>query len=425
MRKLAQEYTLDGTGIEIDNFSIADRYEYYTVIGTATAIGNYNISVSGTPTKADSFLFRWRGVLDISGGQTFSILGTSITENQLLYDFDAVCSYNGTTWDVLIDRNSTGVTSETINYKLDSVTNAVLAEMADLTLKGNISGGTANPSDIPISTIKSEIGAWNTDGNSGLTAGTNFLGTTDNVDLVFKRGGVESGRLTLTESNTSFGLSSLLSRTTSTGATAIGTSALTSNTTGNFNTAIGVGALATITTGTNCVAIGHSADVTSVNAISRIALGTSASATADYQFAISGDITTVKFHSAELSTGLVIEDRSTVSANATVTLTVAQVRTGYITSTSAAPTTLTLPTGALLGAELGATQGTIHRFYVDNTAGASTVTVAVAVDGILSAAAVANAASFGLLTVPTGATGVAEFTIMFTSATTYCFSRTA
>lgn len=43
------------------------------------------------------------------------------------------------------------------------------------------------------STINS-VGAWTTSGNSGTLAGTNFLGTTDNVDLVVKRGGSEQLR---------------------------------------------------------------------------------------------------------------------------------------------------------------------------------------------------------------------------------------
>jgi hypothetical protein len=120
-----------------------------------------------------------------------------------------------------------------------------------------------------------------------------------------------------------------------------------------------------------------------------------------------------------------IVNHSTTAANSTSTLTAAQIITGYITSTSAAGTTLTLPTGTLLGTAVGATQGTILVFYVDNTAGASTVTIAVAVNGILSAAAVAgSSAGFGLLTVPSGVTGLAEFTIMFSSSTAYVFSRT-
>lgn len=111
--------------------------------------------------------------------------------------------------------------------------------------------------------------------------------------------------------------------------------------------------------------------------------------------------------------------------NATATATADQVASGYITSTSAAATTITLPTGTLLGAQLGATAGTILDLYIDNTAGANTVTIAVAVNGILSAAAAANGASQGLLTVPSGVTGQACFRLMFSSATAYTFTRIA
>lgn len=112
--------------------------------------------------------------------------------------------------------------------------------------------------------------------------------------------------------------------------------------------------------------------------------------------------------------------------NSTGTATAAQVATGYITSTSGAATTITLPTGTLLGAALGATQGTTLDLYVDNTAGANTVTIAVAVNGILSDAAVTSGAvAFGDLTIASGVTGLGRFTIMFSSATAYVFTRTA
>jgi hypothetical protein len=117
---------------------------------------------------------------------------------------------------------------------------------------------------------------------------------------------------------------------------------------------------------------------------------------------------------------------TTAAINATATATAAQVATGYITSTSVAPVTITLPTGTLLGANIGAAAGTILDLYIDNTAGASTVTIAVATNGILSAAAAAgSAAGAGLLTVPSGVTGLACFTLMFSSATAYVFTRTA
>ena len=88
---------------------------------------------------------------------------------------------------------------------------------------------------------------------------------------------------------------------------------------------------------------------------------------------------------------------------------------------------MTLPTGTLLGAQLGAKQGDIFDLYIDNTAssGSGVVTLAVATNGIKSDAANTTAGSFGQLTVAAGATGVGRFTLMFTSATAYVFTRTA
>jgi hypothetical protein len=116
---------------------------------------------------------------------------------------------------------------------------------------------------------------------------------------------------------------------------------------------------------------------------------------------------------------------TTAAINATATATAAQVATGYITSTSAAATTITLPTGTLLGAELGAVKGTVFDLYVDNTGGANIVTIAVAVNGILSSGAADTPGSFGDLTIAAGATGLARYTLMFSSATAYVFTRTA
>jgi len=129
------------------------------------------------------------------------------------------------------------------------------------------------------------------------------------------------------------------------------------------------------------------------------------------------------------TSNLVFTDQNhplTAAINATATATAAQVATGYITSTSALATTITLPTGTDLGTALGATRGTTLDLYVDNTAGANTVTIAVATNGILSAAAAAGAgAGAGLLTVPSGVTGIGCFRIVFASATAYVFSRIA
>jgi len=116
---------------------------------------------------------------------------------------------------------------------------------------------------------------------------------------------------------------------------------------------------------------------------------------------------------------------ATSAINATGTASAAAVATGYITSTSAAATTITLPTGTALGAEIGAVKGTVLDLYIDNTGGANTVTIAVNTNAILSTAAADTAGSFGDLTVASGATGLARYTLMFSSPTAYVFTRTA
>ena len=128
------------------------------------------------------------------------------------------------------------------------------------------------------------------------------------------------------------------------------------------------------------------------------------------------------------TTNLVFTDQNhptTAAINATATATAEQVATGYITSTSAAATTITLPTGTALGTAIGAVRGTVLELYVDNTAGANAVTIAVNTNAILSSAAADTAGSFGDLTIAAGATGIARYTIMFASATAYVFTRTA
>jgi len=120
-----------------------------------------------------------------------------------------------------------------------------------------------------------------------------------------------------------------------------------------------------------------------------------------------------------------LTEPTAAAINATAAATAAEVATGYITSTSAAGTSITFPTGTLLGTELGATGGTIFELVVDNTAGANTVTMVVGVNAILSDAATTTAASFGDITIASGVTGMARFTLLFSSATAYTITRTA
>lgn len=132
--------------------------------------------------------------------------------------------------------------------------------------------------------------AWSLTGNSGTTSGTNFIGTTDNISLLFKVNNYKSGWLDVVHSNTGFGMLSLYSNTTGEQNAAFGYKALMDNTEGNYNTASGYQALENmlsgldnvgigwqsghiLTTGSNNVAIGSGADFDANNTQNAIALG--------------------------------------------------------------------------------------------------------------------------------------------------------
>jgi hypothetical protein len=126
--------------------------------------------------------------------------------------------------------------------------------------------------------------------------------------------------------------------------------------------------------------------------------------------------------SAIFSQGILVEHANTAAVNATATISAAELAKGYVTSTSAAATTITLPTATLLGTQLGATKGTVFTFYVDNTAGANTVTVAVGV-GIVTQSVLTGGET---LTIANSATeGIGTFQIVFSSATAAVLSRIA
>lgn len=107
------------------------------------------------------------------------------------------------------------------------------------------------------------------------------------------------------------------------------------------------------------------------------------------------------------------------AVNITGAITAAELAGGLVTSTSAAGVTATLPTATLLATQLGAAQGTIFEFVVDNSAGANTVTVAVNTGITVGTTAVTGGDS---LTVST-AQVLGVFRLTFTSTTAAILRR--
>lgn len=346
--------TLDGTGTEIPALNVDDNYGVYILEGAAIAIGNYAIVPTGTPTVGLTYKFLYRATLDITtNGTTFSLFGSPLfTQEQLLNHWDAYCVWNGTSWEVIlhmnflesnivnannigsvtgsvIANNSLDLGTKGIALSLDtakianlavttakinnlavtdakindvdgsklvaaSVANSKLATMADQTVKANVSGGVASPSDVSITTLLSGK-VWGLQGNSGTTPGTDFVGTTDANDLVFKTNNVESGRLNLALLNASYGYQALTSVTIGASNVALGYQAGQNVSTGSSNTIVGKDAGSVLTTGDKNTLIGASANVGDSFGEGRIAIGVNANATQDYQFAIPDNVTTIKF----------------------------------------------------------------------------------------------------------------------------------
>ncbi len=131
--------------------------------------------------------------------------------------------------------------------------------------------------------------AWSLTGNT-INAVTNFLGSTNNADVVFRRSNVRAG--SIAQFNTSLGVNAMVSLTTGTQNVAIGTNALDSNiisggntavgydalqsTTGDYNTAYGNSALFSLAAGTSNCAFGYNALNNQTSGINNIGIGTGA-----------------------------------------------------------------------------------------------------------------------------------------------------
>lgn len=146
---------------------------------------------------------------------------------------------------------------------------------------------------------------WSLTGNAGTNATTNFIGTTDGQDLVFKTNNSKSMVLTQNgklyfypgdnlfigdstgpgnsgSGNTGIGGYALYSNTTGSYNTGIGNSPLWKNTTGSYNTALGYIANAYNTTGNWNAAVGYDAMSTNTTGASNTAVGA---------FALSANVT--------------------------------------------------------------------------------------------------------------------------------------
>lgn len=118
---------------------------------------------------------------------------------------------------------------------------------------------------------------WLLTGNSGTNPSTNFIGTTDNQNIVFKRNNIFAGLLSAgTQLNTSFGVNALNSTLTGRRNTAFGSVAMNSLTTGTDNIAIGFDAALQLSSGNNNTSIGNQTNQAIITGSNNVAVGNGA-----------------------------------------------------------------------------------------------------------------------------------------------------
>lgn len=240
--------TLSGTGA-------GQQYGNYNNIsnsGNATHYGLYNLlSGSGTGIKYGSYNL----INPAAGGTHYGVYSEVLK---------AGTNYAG----YFLGNVSIGTTN--VNNYIFPASRGTNGQIMQTDGSGNLSWQSLNSF------------AWQTTGNSGTTPASNFLGTTDDQDLVFKRFGVRAGFIgnpnTATGNmNTSFGANSLLiPAATGIRNVAIGTNVLPVNTTGNRNISIGDQSMFSNIGGTENTVIGVGAMYSSVSGVCNVAIGRNA-----------------------------------------------------------------------------------------------------------------------------------------------------
>ena len=119
--------------------------------------------------------------------------------------------------------------------------------------------------------LASSSTSWNLEGNSGINPLVDFIGTSDNKDIIFKRNNIKIGQLN--SSNLALGLNALSNTVTGGNNIAIGIDALKSITNGENNVAIGTSSLKYNTTGVDNTAVGRNSLWENTTGLDNAAMG--------------------------------------------------------------------------------------------------------------------------------------------------------
>lgn len=158
-----------------------------------------------------------------------------------------------------------------------------------------------------LSTISTMLAQnWSVLGNSGINPTLHFLGTTDNLPLLFRVNNQRAGQIDPSKTNTFFGFLTDGAASTGQSNTAIGNHAMSANTSGSKNTALGKDALLFNTTGSENTACGVASLSKNTIGVWNTAIGHGAlfSSTTAYANTAVGDLALTSNLSGVANTGI-------------------------------------------------------------------------------------------------------------------------
>lgn len=258
--------------MQVSLAQVPQKFSFQAVVRSSSnqLITNQQVGVKvsilqGSASGNSVFSERHTPTTNANGLATFEIgNGTNISGSF------ATINWAGGSYFVKVETDPAGGT----NY---SITGTSQLLSVPYSLYSVITGGSSN--------------GWGLTGNTGTNATANFIGTTDNNDLVLKRNAVKAGIIgsettsfgnnTFTANNTgiwnsAFGAASLSKNTSGSYNTGLGFTSLQNNTTGTSNTSIGVQALLTNTTGDNNTAVGVNALILNQSGGKNVSVGAQA-----------------------------------------------------------------------------------------------------------------------------------------------------
>ncbi len=252
--------------------------------GTAQDVNEGYLWNYGDGVATNSFLSFGLGN-DTTTGEIMRLYKTNVGIGTTSPTTGAILDVNSTNSGVLLPRVS--LINVNTNWPIFIVTKSLLVYNTNAAVTGGNGEGFYYWDGFKWVKLQADSNdKWNITGNSGTNPAINFIGTTDDNDLIFRRFNNKAGQIGTT--NTSFGLFSAPSITggynTAFGATAMnlattgnynsafGSGALYYNT-GDFNTAIGTSSLFNNHSGTNNVGLGVSSLYNNISGSNNIAIG--------------------------------------------------------------------------------------------------------------------------------------------------------